>query len=171
MTIRSSKPFLALLVLMLSTTLHADQIDEEIKKQLYLNSLEYAINVAKSKSELAKTLKECREYEGCPESVISLSTSTHSNDDAKSSDTLTLEKKEQAKKRQAQFKQLMQEVDSLSIDAIINQQVVFNKIDGSFGVGEAILGNIEILRIDNNSVHLGINKQLVKIVVMDWIKD
>jgi hypothetical protein len=159
-----------------------------------LNDLSYQIKVSKSKlelskskAELAKLKKECLESKGCEadnnnhlgaignhshlgtiSSVVKpISTlSEHNNTEAVINKTL--------KPIQTN---LIKELNTLSISAIINQRVAFKDIEGSFQQGD-VLGDsgIKIISITQSGVVLStannpnnLNKTIT--ITMDWIND
>jgi len=118
-----------------------------------LNDLSYQIKVSKSKVELSKSKVElakltCLENNGC---VVATSV---------------------IKKTPRPIQtNLIKELNTLSISAIINKQVKFKDIEGSFQQGD-MLGNsrIKIISITQSSVVLSTANK-TKTITMDWIND
>jgi len=158
-----------------------------------LSDLSYQIKVSKSKveltkskAELAKLKKQCLENNGCEADnnnplgaignhgylgaisnavkpitpITSISEHTHNNPAAVLHQT----------PRPIQTN-LIKELNTLSISAIINQRVIFKDIEGSFQQGD-VLGDsgIKIISITQSSVVLSTATK-TKTITMDWIND
>ena len=60
----------------------------------------------------------------------------------------------------------------LTVDSIINNQVTFDNLEGRYQVGSRILENIKIIKIDAGLVTLlNMSNGAEKVIAMDWIKD
>ena len=146
-------------------------INEQLIKQQRLSDLAQEVKVAKSKSELAKTIKECRSFGGCLELRLNgdspnLLVEENTTKQDKDQDVQHLKNL-----KNAQLKLVLDRVNGLSIDAIINNQVVFNKIEGSYAIGDVLFDNISVLEIGHDKVVLGLDGKKIKTLKMDWIRD
>jgi hypothetical protein len=132
-----------------------------------LSDLSYQIKVSKSKVELSKSKAELAklnngDLDTIPNAVKPISTLLeHNNTEAVINKT--------SKHPQTN---LIKELNTLSISAIINQRVAFKDIEGTFQQGDA-LGNsgIKIINITHSSVVLSTTNNLNKTITMDWIND
>jgi hypothetical protein len=149
-----------------------------------LNDLSYQIKVSKSKveltqskAELAKLKKECLENKGCEAGNNSHlgAIGNHSylgtiSSAVKPISALLVINKT-LKHPQTN---LIKELNSLSISAIINQRVAFKDIEGSFQQGDALGDSgIKIISITQSGVVLSTANNLnkTKTLTMDWIND
>lgn len=165
--------FLMLFMMNANANTQKNLIDEQLIKQQRLSDLAQEVKVAKSKSELAKTIKECRSFGGCLELRL--------NDD--SPNLLVEENKNAAKQdkdqdvqhlkslKNSQLKLVLNRVNGLSIDAIINNHVVFSNIEGNYAIGDVLFDNISVLEIGHDKVVLGLDGKKIKTLKMDWIRD
>jgi hypothetical protein len=157
-----------------------------------LNDLSYQIKVSKSKvelskskAELAKLKKQCLENNGCETDNNShlgaignhgyLTAISSAVKPIKPISALLKHNNTEAviKKTPRPIQtNLIKELNTLSISAIINHRVIFKDIEGTFQPGD-MLGNssIKIISITQSSVVLSTANNLNKTLTMDWIND
>lgn len=130
------------------------------------------VALTKSKVELAKLKKQCLENKGCGAGNSALKPIKPIS--ALSAPNNTKPVKKPTRRIQTNA---LKKLNQLSIRAIINKQVVFQGIEGSFSQGDRleqggeIGGGIKIIRITDSSVVLSTGNNMIKTLTMDWIDD
>lgn len=128
-----------------------------------LNDISYEIKMAKSQSELARIKKECQANNGCLEGVVEpvLMVEIEQKNSNPEPGVGTPKK----------LTNITKILKTLSINAIINKRVIFDKMEGYFEVGDTLYPNIKIKDITSSTVTLVTKDGVVKTLIMDWVID
>jgi hypothetical protein len=159
--------FLLLLGLIRGVYAQTDIYAQENRMDV-VNDFVYKIKIEKLKSELAKITKECQTNNGCLKNVVTTITNQQQiinkkNDEQKQKNSII--------KIAEQRANTIKILNTLSINAIINKKIVFDKIDGNFQMGDILPSGIKIKNIKQSSVTLSTKYNIEKTLTMDWVVD